>query len=107
MRSRSNGAVGKAEAIVLSPGPARQTGGICLDLIAAARDSVPILGVCLGHQAIPAKHSAARWCAPCADARQDRPIHHTGTGIFSLPDNFEATRYRSLIVERASLPDAG
>ncbi len=95
------------EAIVLSPGPCTpDDAGICLDLIAAASGRVPILGVCLGHQAIGQAFGGQV-------VRADRPMHgklspirHDGTDVFAeLPSPFEATRYHSLVVEPGSLPD--
>jgi len=97
----------RPEAIVLSPGPCTPNeAGICLDLITQAQGAVPILGVCLGHQAIGQAYGGHV-------IRADRLMHgklsrirHGGAGIFSgIPDGFEATRYHSLIVERHTLPD--
>ena len=98
----------RPEAIVLSPGPCTPNeAGICLDLIAAAKDSVPILGVCLGHQSIGQAFGGKVVRAPVPMHGKISPIHHCGTDIFKgLPDNFDGTRYHSLIVERASLPEA-
>ena len=97
----------RPEAIVLSPGPCTPNeAGICLDLIIEARGRVPILGVCLGHQAIGQAYGGhvAR-AARLMHGKLSR-IRHSGTGIFrGIPDNFEATRYHSLIVERETLPD--
>jgi len=94
------------EAIVLSPGPCTPNeAGICLDLIAAAAGRVPVLGVCLGHQAIGQAFGGQV-------VRADRPMHgklspirHDGTGVFAeLPSPFEATRYHSLVVKPETLP---
>ena len=92
------------EAIVLSPGPCTPNeAGICLDLIAAAR--VPILGVCLGHQAIGQAYGGVVQRAPKPMHGKVGRVEHAGSDIFAgLPTPFNATRYHSLIVERATLP---
>jgi anthranilate synthase component 2 len=97
----------RPEAIVLSPGPCTPNeAGICLDLIARAGGKVPILGVCLGHQAIGQAYGGRVVRAARLMHGKLSAIRHGGTGVFSnIPDNFEATRYHSLIVERQSLPD--
>ncbi len=93
--------------IVLSPGPCDpDKAGICLDLIKAADGRVPILGVCLGHQSIGQAYGGKVVRAPVCMHGKTSMIHHQGKGVFKgLPDPFEATRYHSLIVDRASLPD--
>jgi anthranilate synthase component 2 len=93
--------------IVLSPGPCTPNeAGICLDLIAAAGPTTPILGVCLGHQAIGQVYGGKVVRAPVLMHGKLSKIAHKGKGVFKgLPKTFEATRYHSLIVERASLPD--
>jgi len=93
-------------AIVLSPGPCTPNeAGICLDLIRAAPESMPILGVCLGHQAIGQAYGGKVVRAPTLMHGKLSRIRHAGRGIFGdVPDDFEATRYHSLIVERDSLP---
>lgn len=95
------------EAIVLSPGPCTPNeAGICLDLIAQAAGRVPILGVCLGHQAIGQAFGGVVARAPLPMHGKVSPIRHQGSDVFaSLPDRFEAARYHSLIVERDSLPE--
>jgi anthranilate synthase component II len=97
----------KPEGIVLSPGPATPNeAGICLDLIAKAAGKVPILGVCLGHQAIGQVFGGKVLRAPKMMHGKVSAIHNRGVGLFeSLPATFHATRYHSLIVERSSLPD--
>ncbi len=96
----------KPRAIVLSPGPCTPNGaGICLDLIAKAGPKVPLLGVCLGHQAIGQVYGGRVIRAPEPMHGKLSMIRHTGQGVFKgLPPRFEVTRYHSLIVERASLP---
>ncbi len=97
----------RPEAIVISPGPcAPDQAGICLDLIAAAKDSVPILGVCLGHQAIGQAFGGRVVRAPVPVHGKTSRIRHRGTDVFGgLPQDYQATRYHSLVVERATLPD--
>jgi anthranilate synthase/aminodeoxychorismate synthase-like glutamine amidotransferase len=97
----------RPQAIVLSPGPCTPNeAGICLDLIARAPDDMPILGVCLGHQAIGQVFGGKIIRAPLPMHGKVSPIAHGGTGVFAnIPDHFGATRYHSLIVERDTLPD--
>ena len=95
--------------IVLSPGPCTPNeAGICLDLVAAAaREHVPLLGVCLGHQAIGQAFGGKVVRAGVPMHGKLSLMRNTGKGVFEdVPSPFEATRYHSLIVERASLPDA-
>ncbi len=97
----------KPEAIVLSPGPSvPDNAGICLDLVRAAADAgIPMLGICLGHQAIGQAFGGKVVAAPEIVHGKVSPIQHGETGIFEgLPNPFIATRYHSLVVERSSLP---
>jgi len=97
----------RPEAVVLSPGPCDpDKAGICLALIEAADGRVPILGVCLGHQAIGQAYGGQIVRAPVPMHGKLSRIHHTGKGVFrGLPDAFSATRYHSLTIEPASVPD--
>ena len=95
------------DAIVLSPGPCTPNeAGICLDLIAKASPTTPILGVCLGHQAIgQAFGGKVVRATPLHGKVSD--ISHKGTGVFrGINGPLKATRYHSLVVERASMPNA-
>jgi len=94
------------EAIVLSPGPCTPNeAGICLDLISKAAASIPILGVCLGHQAIGQAFGGKVVRAPVPVHGKLSEIRHTNTGVFrGINGPFKATRYHSLVVDRASLP---
>ena len=95
------------DAIVLSPGPCTPNeAGICLDLIERAAESVPILGVCLGHQAIGQAFGGKIVRAPVPVHGKLSEIRHRGGGVFrGINAPFQATRYHSLVVERASVPD--
>ncbi len=96
------------EAIVLSPGPCTPNeAGICLELItAAAAAQLPLMGVCLGHQSLGQAFGGKVIRAAQVMHGKTSPILHHGAGLFAgLPSPFTATRYHSLIVERASLPD--
>ena len=96
------------DAIVLSPGPCTPNeAGICLELIDKAGDRIPIFGVCLGHQAIGQACGGKVTRAPSPMHGKVSTIDHRGEAVFrGLNGPFRATRYHSLIVDRASLPDA-
>jgi anthranilate synthase component II len=94
------------DVIVLSPGPCTPNdAGICLDLIAKASPAIPVLGVCLGHQAIGQAFGGEVVRAPVLVHGKTSEITHQGEGVFrGLNGPFKATRYHSLIVNRANLP---
>jgi anthranilate synthase component II len=95
------------DAIVLSPGPCTPNeAGICLDLIAAAAPTIPVLGVCLGHQAIGQAFGGHVVRAPTPVHGKVFEMKHRGEGIFrGINGRFQATRYHSLVVDRGTLPD--
>jgi para-aminobenzoate synthetase component II len=94
------------ERIVISPGPKTPTeAGICLEVVKKFTGQVPILGVCLGHQAIGQAFGGKVIRAPQIMHGKTSQINHDGKTVFQgLPNPFPATRYHSLIVERTSLP---
>ena len=96
----------KPEKIVISPGPCTpQEAGICVELVRRLAGKFPILGVCLGHQAIGVAFGGKIIRAPKLFHGKTSEIHHDRKGVFQkLPNPFTATRYHSLIVERKSLP---
>jgi len=95
------------EAIVLSPGPCTPNeAGICLELIAKANGSVPIFGVCLGHQAIGQAYGGTVVRAPTLMHGKLSEISHEGQGVFrGINGAFSATRYHSLTIAPESMPD--
>ena len=97
----------KADAVLLSPGPCTPNeAGICLPLLRGAPEDLPILGVCLGHQAIGQAYGGDVVRAKAIMHGKTSEIHHDGKGLFQgLPNPFTATRYHSLAVSRDTLPD--
>jgi para-aminobenzoate synthetase component 2 len=95
------------DAILLSPGPSTpERAGICIDVVRRLGGDLPILGVCLGHQAFGAAFGATVTRAPELLHGKVSLVHHSGTGILAgLPDPFTATRYHSLAVVESTLPD--
>jgi anthranilate synthase component 2 len=96
------------EAIVLSPGPCTPSdAGICLDLIEKAAPTIPILGVCLGHQAIGQAFGGSVVRAPYPLHGKLSDVQHQGQGVFrGINGPFKATRYHSLVVERDTMPES-
>jgi anthranilate synthase component 2 len=97
----------RPQAVLLSPGPCTPNeAGICLDLLAAAPTDLPILGVCLGHQAIGQAFGGRVERAQSLMHGKTSLIHHADKGVFrGLPNPFTGARYHSLAVPRTSLPD--
>jgi anthranilate synthase/aminodeoxychorismate synthase-like glutamine amidotransferase len=95
------------DAILISPGPGRpESAGISMTAVAELAGEFPILGVCLGHQAIAEVYGAEVVQAPTLMHGKTSSVHHDGKGIFAgLADPFVATRYHSLVVDPASVPD--
>ena len=97
----------RPDGILLSPGPSRpENAGCMLDLIHAAAGRIPMLGVCLGHQAIGHAFGAKVVSAGRIMHGKLSTIHHDGQGVFqNVPQDFKAVRYHSLALEEATLPD--
>ncbi|HUY08888.1 MAG TPA: aminodeoxychorismate/anthranilate synthase component II [Candidatus Dormibacteraeota bacterium] len=95
------------DAVILSPGPGRpEHAGCFVELVRALPDATPVLGVCLGHQALATASGAKVVRAPLPIHGKTSPVLHQGQGIFAgLPSPLQAGRYHSLLVERSSLPE--
>jgi para-aminobenzoate synthetase component 2 len=95
------------DGVLLSPGPGvPEAAGVCVPMVRAAAGRVPVLGVCLGHQAIAVAYGARVSRAPELLHGKTSEVHHQGAGVLAgLPDPFTATRYHSLAVEPSSVPD--
>ena len=98
----------RPDRIVISPGPCTPNeAGVSLQVLRELAGTVPILGVCLGHQAIGQAFGGEVVRAKTIMHGKTSPIRHRGLGVFAgVPDGFEATRYHSLVVRRETLPDA-
>ena len=98
----------KPEGIVISPGPCTPNeAGICVDVVLALGKTIPILGVCLGHQCIGQAFGGKVVRAARIMHGKTSMIYHRSQGVFSgLPQPFEATRYHSLVVENTSIPES-
>ena len=96
----------RPDGIVISPGPCTpKEAGVSVPVIERFAGQIPILGVCLGHQAIGAALGGAIVRAPRIMHGKTSPIHHDGRGVFrELSNPFAATRYHSLVIDRATLP---
>ena len=96
-----------ADALLLSPGPGRPEGaGVTCEALRALAGELPILGVCLGHQAIGQVFGATVVPAPTLMHGKTSAIHHRGVGVFEgLANPFTATRYHSLVLDPATIPD--
>ena len=97
----------KPQGVLLSPGPCTPNeAGICLDLLAAAPEDLPIFGVCLGHQAIGQAYGGEVIHAKALMHGKTSAIHHDGKGVFAgLKNPFTATRYHSLTIEKETAPE--
>lgn len=96
-----------AHGVILSPGPCTpDQAGICLELLRRAPANLPILGVCLGFQSIGQAYGGKVTKAKTIMHGKTSPIFHDKSGVFAdIPDGFEAARYHSLAIDRASVPD--
>jgi para-aminobenzoate synthetase component 2 len=101
------GSVQQYDGVLLSPGPGiPEKAGVCVELVRETAGSVPVLGVCLGHQAIAAAYGAVVERAPELLHGKTSQVEHDGAGVLAgLPSPFTATRYHSLSVRDGSLPD--
>ena len=98
---------GRCDALVISPGPGRpERAGISVPVVGAQARSLPILGVCLGHQAIVAAYGGTIGRARELMHGKTSPVSHDGRGVFrGLDSPFDATRYHSLVAQQETLPD--
>jgi anthranilate synthase component II len=105
-RSGAALAAERPDGVILSPGPGRpEDAGCMVELIRCLEPATPLLGVCLGHQAVGAAFGASVERAPFPVHGKTSPIHHGGEDIFSgLPQPFDGGRYHSLVVRRDGLP---
>ena len=96
-----------ADRLMISPGPCTPNeAGISVDAIKHFAGKIPVLGVCLGHQALGQAFGGQVVRARTVMHGKTSPVHHTGKGVFrGLPSPYTATRYHSLVVDKASLPD--
>ncbi len=96
------------DAVMISPGPGRpEDGGITLEIVRRCDGRIPLLGVCLGHQAIAQAFGASIVQAPTLMHGKTSRIEHDGKNLYAgLPSPFEATRYHSLVVDPPTLPDS-
>ena len=92
--------------ILISPGPGRpSTAGICKEVIQQLGPQIPVLGICLGHQAIAEVYGATVTYAPSLMHGKTSIVHHAGDKLFTgIPESFSATRYHSLVVDPATIP---
>lgn len=95
------------DGVLLSPGPGTpEEAGICIDIVTQCAGKLPIFGVCLGHQAIAVAYGATVDRAPELVHGKTSPVHHEDIGVMhGLPQPFTATRYHSLAIDPATLPD--
>ncbi len=95
------------DGVLLSPGPGTpEAAGVCIDMVRHCAGRIPLLGVCLGHQAIAVAYGAHVTRAPELLHGKTSEVHHSGHGVLAgLPTPFTATRYHSLAVERETVPD--
>ncbi len=95
------------DGVLISPGPGRpRDAGICMEVIRQLGTTTPILGICLGHQAIASVYGATVTHAPAPVHGKTSRVHHDGCAIFAgTPQGFVATRYHSLVVARDTVPD--
>ena len=106
--SASDALASEPDAVLISPGPGRpEDSGITLDVVRGCAGRIPLLGVCLGHQAIAQSFGGEIVQAPTLMHGKTSWIEHDGSGLFrDLPNPFEATRYHSLTVDPPSFPES-